>query len=305
MSRWQNRTDKTKIEKLGRPYSGFDLSPKTRAEKMGWLPIVPSISYKTKEINMTIVPAQKQGFGHFYDQYGMPVDGGLRMARPCRAFPSVTTIMGATRNYGLDNWKREQFALSLLTLPRLRSEPDDRFIERVDEDANAKSREAMERGTHIHNLWESLDTIKLAEQTDLDKKRVEMLSEWKNENILSIEKSETVVLNKEHGYAGRFDTLCVLKDGTQKGERCLLDLKTSDPKGKPIKPWDSHCMQLSAYRLALGEKVSCGNLMFSSTDDLQVSFHKWQEADLEKAMPAFLGIVSYWQWSNKYWPHVY
>jgi len=50
MSRWQNRTDKTKIEKLGRPYSGFDLSPKTRAEKMGWLPIVPSISYRKENI---------------------------------------------------------------------------------------------------------------------------------------------------------------------------------------------------------------------------------------------------------------
>ena len=254
---------------------------------------------------MTIVPAQKQGFGHFYDQYGVAVEGGLRMARPCRAFPSVTTIMGSTKNYGLDNWKREQFALSLLTLPRQKGETDEKFIERVDEDASAKSREAMERGTHIHNLWESVDTIKLAEQTDLDKKRVEMLLQWKSENVLSVEKSETVVLNSEHGYAGRFDTLCCIKDGTKTGERTLLDLKTSDPKGKQLKPFDTHCMQLSAYRLALGEKVACGNLMFSSTEDLQVSFHRWDEAELEKAESAFLGIVKYWQWSNKYWPHVY
>ena len=261
---------------------------------------------KKKEQNyMAIVPAQKQGFGHFYDQYGVAVEGGLRMARPCRAFPSVTTIMGSTKNYGLDNWKREQFALSLLTLPRQKGESDEKFIERVDEDANAKSREAMERGTHIHNLWEGLDSIKLEENQDLDKKRVEMLLQWKSENILSIEKSETVVLNKDYGYAGRFDTLCYLKDGTKTGEKALLDLKTSDPKGKELKPWDSHCLQLSAYRLALGENVSCGNLLFSSTDDLQIKFHKWSEVELEKAKPAFLGLVTYWQWANKFWPHVY
>jgi hypothetical protein len=253
---------------------------------------------------MSIVPAQKQGFGHFYDQNGKAVEGGLRLARPCRAFPSVTTIMGATKNYGLDNWKREQFALSLLTLPRHLKESDEKFIERVDEDSNAKSREAMERGTYIHNLWEGIDSVKLEEQTELDKKRVEMLLQWKSENILSIEKTETVVRNKEYGYAGRFDTLCVLKDGTKAGERCLLDLKTSDPKGKQLKPWDSHCLQLSAYRLALGESVSCGNLLFSSTDDLQITFHKWDEEDLQKAQPAFIGLVAYWQWSNKYWPHV-
>ena len=253
---------------------------------------------------MAIVPALKQGFGHFYDQYGVAVDGGLRMARPCRAFPSVTTIMGIVKNYGLDNWKREQFALSLLTLPRILGEDDEKFIERVDQDSSAKSREAMDRGTHIHNLWESVDSTKLEEQTDLDKKRIEMLFQWKSENILSIEKSETVVLNKEYGYAGRFDTLCYLKDGTKTGEKALLDLKTSDPKGKQLKPFDTHCMQLSAYRLALGEDVCCGNLMFSSTDDLQISFHKWSKEELQKAEPAFLGLVTYWQWSNNYWPHV-
>ena len=84
----------------------------------------------------------------------------------------------------------------------------------------------------------------------------------------------------------------------------LLDLKTSDPKGKQLKPFDTHCMQLSAYRLALGEDVSCGNLMFSSTEDLQISFHKWPEEELKKSEPAFLGLVTYWQWSNNYWPHV-
>jgi hypothetical protein len=253
----------------------------------------------------TIIPVQKhQGFGHFYDCYGNSVEGGLRMARPCRAFPSVTTAMSASKNYGLENFKREQFALALLTLPRSRGETDEKFIERVDEDANARSRQAMEKGTHIHSLWENLETIKLEERDDLDKKRIEMLLQWKSENILSIEKSESVVLCKEYGFAGRFDTLCFLKDGTKTGERCLLDLKTSDPKGKELKAWDTYCLQLSAYRMALGENVSCANLMFSSTEDLQIKLHKWEESELEKAKPAFLGILAYWQWANKYWPHI-
>jgi hypothetical protein len=62
---------------------------------------------------------------------------------------------------------------------------------------------------------------------------------------------------------------------------------------------------LSAYRLALGEDVACANILFSSTEDLQIKLHKWDEQELAKAKPAFLGILAYWQWANKYYPHIH
>jgi len=252
-----------------------------------------------------IIPVQKhQGMGHFYDCYGNAVEGGLRMARPCRAFPSVTTVMGIAKNYGLETYKREQFGLALLTLSRARGETDEQFIDRADEDANAHSIKAMEKGSHIHGLWENIDSIDLEKQDDLDKKRIEILRQWKSENILKVESSESVVMSKKHGFAGRFDTLAWVKDGTKDGELMLLDLKTSDPKGKKLKPWESYCMQLSAYKLALERNVSCANIMFNSTDNPEILFHRWEDADVDDAQPAFLGILSYWQWANNYWPHV-
>ena len=255
---------------------------------------------------MNIIPASKQeSFGHYYDQYGMAVQGGLRMARPCRAFPSVTTIQSIAKNYGLERYKREQFGLSLLTTPRNRGETDEQFIDRADEGAHEHSARAMEKGTHIHQLFENLDEIKLKikEENELDQKRCKMLLDWKEENILSVEKKESVVISKEYGFAGRFDTLARMKDGTKTGERVLLDLKTCVPKDGKMTPWPSYCVQLSAYLIALGEDIPTANIMFSSTEDLAIELHRWSDKETKRAKQAFLGLVAYWQWSNKYWPH--
>lgn len=250
-----------------------------------------------------LVQAPKQGFGHFYDVQGNPVDGGLRMARKLGAFPSVTTIQSCGRNYGIELYKREQFGLALMTLDRKIGETDFEFIERANEDADAHSKSAMEKGTHIHGLWESLEEISLAELDPLDTHRIEIMREWREENILKIEKSEQVVVDKKHGFAGRFDTLCRIKDGTKTGSRTLLDLKTMNPKSGKMKPYESHLLQLSAYRLALGKDVECGNLLFNSSDKPEISFHKWDKAEVESATPAFLGLLAYWQWSNNYYPN--
>lgn len=250
-----------------------------------------------------LVPQPTQGFGHYYDKDGNPVDGGLRVARKVNAYPSVTTISSAVKNYGIETYKREMFGLSLLTLERKPEESDVDFIERANVDSEEHSKTAMEKGTHIHSLWESLDTISLAELDPLDTERVQILQTWKEENILKIEKSEQVVVSTRHGFAGRFDTLCRLKDGTRSGTRTLLDLKTMNPKSGKMKPYESHLLQLSAYRLALGEDVACGNLLFNSSDKPNIVFYKWDRAEVEEATPAFLGLLAYWQWSNNYYPN--
>ncbi|NDC49432.1 MAG: hypothetical protein EBZ61_10220, partial [Micrococcales bacterium] len=89
-----------------------------------------------------LVVSPKQGFGHFYDASGNPVDGGLRMARKVNAFPSVTTISSCVRNFGIEVYKREQFGLALMTLERNIGETDSEFIERANEDSEAHSKDA-------------------------------------------------------------------------------------------------------------------------------------------------------------------
>lgn len=247
-----------------------------------------------------LIQAKKEGGGHFYTKDGSPVEGGLREARKVGAFPSVTTVMGCAKNYGLENYKREQFGLALLTLSRMDGESDEQFIDRADKDASEQSVKAMEKGTHIHGLWENIDSV--IGENDLDKKRIELMREWKNENILKIEESESVVVSPAYGFAGRFDTLAWVKDGTKSGELMLLDLKTSDPKGKKLKPWESYCMQLSAYSLAYGADLPCANIMFNSTDNPEILFHRWERSEIEEARGGFLGILAYWQWANNYRP---
>lgn len=247
-----------------------------------------------------LIQPSRGGGGHFYTKDGDAVEGGLREARKVGAFPSVTTVMGCAKNYGLENYKREQFGLALLTLNRKKGETDDEFIARADLDANDQSAKAMEKGTHIHNLWENIDSV-IGENT-LDEKRIEIMRDWKAENILKIEQSESVVVSQAYGFAGRFDTLARVKDGTKDGELMLLDLKTSDPKGKKLKPWESYCMQLSAYSLALGMDVACANIMFNSTDKPEILFHRWERSEIEEARGGFLGVLAYWQWANNYRP---
>lgn len=253
-----------------------------------------------------IIPASKQDqSGHYYDMEGIAVEGGLRVARACRAFPSVTTCMSIAKNYAIERYKRENFGLALLTTPRIRGESDEAFLARADEGSTEASTKAMEKGTHIHKLWENIEEIrpKLKEECELDQKRCQLFLDWKDENVLKVEASESVVISKEFGFAGRFDCLVRLKDGTKAGERLLIDLKTGAPKDGKLTAWDSYALQLSAYVIAFGEKVPTANLMFSSTDEVQIKLVRYTEEQMDRARPAFLGILKYWQWANKYWPH--
>lgn len=99
---------------------------------------------------------------HFYYPDGRPAyevpnaDGSkmiapdVRHARKLGLLPSVTTIMRVLAAPGLERWKREQFALSALTLTRLENEPDERFLRRVEEDSRAWTAKRADEGTRLH-----------------------------------------------------------------------------------------------------------------------------------------------------------
>lgn len=74
----------------------------------------------------------------------------VRHARKLGLKPSVTTAMCILAAPGLERWKREQFALSALTLTRLENEPDERFLRRVEEDSRAWAAKRADEGTRLH-----------------------------------------------------------------------------------------------------------------------------------------------------------
>lgn len=103
---------------------------------------------------------------HWYHPDGAPayeVEGAkagtmvvpdIRHARKLGLLPSVTTIMKVMAAPALERWKREQFALAALTLPRGYNEPDGRFLKRVQDDANAWARKRADEGTAVHKAIE-------------------------------------------------------------------------------------------------------------------------------------------------------
>ena len=81
---------------------------------------------------------------------GQPVNPDIRHARKLGLVPSVTTILRVLAAPALERWKREQYALAALTLPRLADETDAAFLKRLDADAQAWTRQRADDGTALH-----------------------------------------------------------------------------------------------------------------------------------------------------------
>ena len=79
----------------------------------------------------------------------------LRDAKKEGLLPSVTTIISSLAKPGLERWKQEQVLLASLTLPRLENEPEEDWLKRVIEDSRSTGKDAMDRGTQIHNILEA------------------------------------------------------------------------------------------------------------------------------------------------------
>ena len=79
----------------------------------------------------------------------------LRDAKKEGLLPSVTTIINVLAKPGLDRWKQEQVLLASLTLPRLENELEADWLKRVTEDSRSTGRDAMDRGTAMHNVLEA------------------------------------------------------------------------------------------------------------------------------------------------------
>lgn len=81
---------------------------------------------------------------------GQSVNPDIRHARKLGLLPSVTTVMRIFAAPALERWKREQYALAALTLPRLPYESDAAFLKRLDADAQAWTKRRAEDGTALH-----------------------------------------------------------------------------------------------------------------------------------------------------------
>ena len=234
--------------------------------------------------------------GHWYSRSGAPtytIQGAngkirnttLRDARKHDLVPSVTTILNVAAKPALTKWLQGQVLMAALTLPKIASESEDEYIERIIEDSKAQGRAAADAGTDIHasiqGFYEGQGTGRHEPHVLACHKALEEAygaQEWIAERAFA----------HELGYGGKCD---LHADGI------VVDVKTkdfSDPA--KVDAYDDHMMQLAAYRVGLGMPAArCANVFVSRSVPGLVTVHHWSEEALSRGFSMFVKLLEFWQ----------
>jgi hypothetical protein len=228
---------------------------------------------------------------HWYDKQGKPAytiigtngkerNTTVRDARKLGLVPSVTTVLGLLHKPGLEAWKMQNVLLAALTLPREEGESEVNWIERVMQDSKATGKDAMERGSRMHDVLEQFYTKKNAGVwplycIEIDRTLYSHFGErdWIAEQSFS----------DPMGFGGKVDLHC---DGI------VVDFKSKEGSLESVKAYDDQIMQLAAYRIGLNmPKARCANLYFTETGDTKLIEH--DEETINKAFDSFDHLLQY------------
>jgi hypothetical protein len=198
--------------------------------------------------------------------------------------PSVTTIINVLSKPGLDRWKQEQVLLASLTLPRGENEPEADWLKRVTEDSRSTGKDAMARGTDMHNVLEAYFTqVYLLEYPMYTHRTETALREHFGDQFWNCEKSFAHPL----GYAGKCDLYSE--------EGIVVDFKTKESL-KNAAVYDEHILQLSAYAHGFNMPDARCAIVFVSEDETQI--HEIDQDDLQKGWKMFQCLLKYFQLKN-------
>jgi hypothetical protein len=250
----------------------------------------------------TITATHASDGGHWYDpvtqetrytyvnKKGEIKNTTLRQARTNGWVPSVTTIIAAANAPALVEWKINQAILSALTATRGETETEDDFVSRIKADAKEQARKAAEKGTQIHAWVQEWFEGKLVEQCSDEypfcKSANEIIfnevgfQEWTCEKPFATER-----------YGGKADIHNSLY---------LIDIKTKTWTDKDkLDIWESHLMQLAAYRHGLNiPDAKCGILYVHQ--DTAESVLLWADEDkLKQGMGMFNGLLDFYYAKTK------
>ena len=245
--------------------------------------------------------------GHWYDREGNLIEQVLKAdgkgytkptivhARKMDLCPGVTTIIKAAAKPDLTLWLQRQAILAALTLPRLDTETEASWLQRVEEDMQSTARSAAEEGTRIHASVERAITGQSydpAYNGHVEGVYAELAAiaqgGW------SAERSGVSSL----GFATKAD-LYHEASGT------LLDMKGKDGDAEAFSKltiYDEHPMQLWATAQVL-PRVERSGILYVSRTHPGVCRVVWCEPEkLEHGRRMFLPLLCYWQAKNKHCP---
>jgi hypothetical protein len=242
--------------------------------------------------------------GHWYDSDGNPAytiigkNGNerpttLRDARKLALRPSVTTIIAAGNAPALVEWKINQAILSALTATRGEEETESDFVSRIKADAKEQARKAAERGTMIHAWIQSGIENGFDEKTEGYEYLCSAMDTILKSGIMDGHRN-TWICEKPFAterYGGKADI---------HNENYLIDIKTKTWTDKDkLDIWESHLMQLAAYRHGLNiPDAKCGILYVHQ--DTAESVLLWADEDkLKQGMGMFNGLLDFYYAKTK------
>ena len=233
---------------------------------------------------------------HWYDKEGNPaytiigVNGKerattLRDAKKHGYVPSVTTILGLLHKPGLETWKLQNMLLAALTLPREDGESETDWIERVMQDSKATGKEAMDRGSRMHDVLEQFYKSKTTQIwpsycIEIDRA---LETHFGTQNWIP-EKS----FIHSMGFGGKVDL---------HAPDIVVDFKSKEGSLDSVKAYDEQIMQLAAYRNGLNmPNARCVNVYFTESGDVKLIEHS--EEDLTNAFNCFMYLLGYFKLSK-------
>ena len=233
---------------------------------------------------------------HWYDKDGQPAytilgaNGKerattLRDAKKHGYVPSVTTILGLLHKPGLETWKLQNMLLAALTLPREDGESETDWIERVMQDSKATGKEAMDRGSRMHDVLEQFYKSKTTQIwpsycIEIDRA---LETHFGTQNWIP-EKS----FIHSMGFGGKVDL---------HAPDIVVDFKSKEGSLDSVKAYDEQIMQLAAYRNGLNmPNARCVNVYFTESGDVKLIEHT--EEDLTNAFNCFMYLLGYFKLSK-------
>jgi hypothetical protein len=241
----------------------------------------------------------KSQTGDIEESYGL----GIRDARKLKAFISPTSLMQEVRAtpFQLVRWQRKQLAVACINNPKIASETEDEYYERVNSLSYSISESAANFGSSIHDMAEKYPAR--PPSSILMPWYHEFVS-WHDSHIAQDWANEMKVLDSDLGVAGKLDRLVVLKEGNS---HAVVDFKTQSIKDR-VYYGESWPKQLSFYANAvrkmksLHENPVCLSVIIDSNSPSKFITKRWSTEEINEAYVDF--IIETWLWSkdNSHWP---
>ena len=223
----------------------------------------------------------------------------MRDARKLGLLPSVTNVLGVINKPELVEWKMTQAVLAALTLPRNAGEDLGVFAKRVVEDAQSQVKGAAEFGSAFHAGAEQVAKSLEVDPAGPYAAWLNLHRGWFQANCVRVVWTERVLVNVELGYAGTADLLVE----HQAYGLTLVDYKTQGVKaGKIARAYGAWCLQLAAYRRAIGRPMACLSVIVNSTEPTAPVERVWSEEELRAGLESFEAALVIWRNEKGYDP---